>query len=102
MGLKQISDAGVMADTLRESAQLMNRLVNTYQGKYDFILNSVQSSLGINKSLSTLSDTEVNSFFFGGLGDSETVINAQIILNEWERLISALNESVRVLPVNDI
>lgn len=102
MGLKEISQAGAMADRLREAAQAMNGIHNTYKPKYDELLTVIRASLGAAKAMGGLTDAEVNSFFFGGLGDAATIANAQVILKEWEKNISALVQSVAIFPANDI
>jgi hypothetical protein len=102
MGLKEIKSAGAMAARLTEAAQAMLSINNTYRPKYDELLAAIRAALGATKTMGGLTDAEVNSFFFGGLGDATAVANAQTIIKEWEKNITSLAGSVVVLPANDI
>jgi len=102
MGLKEIKAAGEMAARLSEAAQSMNSIHNTYKPKYDELLTAIQAVLGETKTLSNLTDAEINGFFFGGMGDVTAITNAQIILAEWEKNITGLAAGVLLLPANDI
>lgn len=102
MGLKEIREAGEMAILLTDAANNMSTIKNTHQARYDELLASVQASLGVGQTLSTLTDAEINSFFFGGLGDTVAIENAQTILVECERNMIQLVASVDLLPINDI
>lgn len=102
MGLKELKAAGKMAIQLTDAANNMSTIKNTYQEKYDTLLTTIQATLGAGKTLSNLTDTEVNSFFFGNFGDATAIANAQAILVEWEKNMVQLISSVDLLPTNDI
>ena len=101
MGLKKIKAAGEMAARLSEAAQAMSSISNVYGPKYSELETALQTVYPT-KTMGTLTDDEVNTFFFGGLGDATTLANAQTILQEWEKLIGAVADSVALLPMNDI
>ncbi|MBI4822660.1 MAG: hypothetical protein HY805_00290 [Nitrospirae bacterium] len=102
MGLKEIVSAGDMAKKLSNACLTMNSINNTYKPDYEELLSAIHQSIGAGKTLSTLTDDEVNTFFFKGLGDLQAVADAQVILMEWEKNILALSKSVAVLPANNI
>ena len=102
MGLKKIRNAGMMAAKLSDAANNMATIKNSYKASYDELLAAVQAALGDDKALSVLTEDEINTFFFGGLGDAVALTNAKVILIEWEKNIIQLVASVDLLPVNDI
>lgn len=102
MGLKEIKAAGEMAKLVADAANSMCTIKNTYQENYNTLLTSIQDALGAEKTLSNLTDDEVNAFFYGSAGDATAVTNTQIVISEWEKNIIQLTASVAILPVNDI
>ena len=102
MGLTEIDAAGVMAQKLRRAGQSMNSIYNQHKADYAELLAAIQSAYGLDKTMSTMTDTEVGDFFFGALKDAAAIANAQIILKEWEKNTSTLAGSVAALPANDI
>ena len=102
MSLKKIKSAGVMATKLSDAANNMATIKNSYEASYIELLTSVREIFGADKTLSALNGDEINTFFFGGLGDIEALNNANVILVEWEKNIVQLAASVDLLPVNDI
>ena len=102
MGLKDIRQAGEMATRLTEAATSMSSIHNQYQPKYAELLTAIKASLGEDKTMSNLTDAEVNAFIFGGFGDETAIATAQNILQRWESCLSPLITAVSTLPVNDL
>ena len=102
MGLKEIKQAGEMASRLSDVAQSMNTIHNQYSPRYNEMLTGIKTTLGNEKTLTNLTDEEINSFFYFGLGDATAITDAQIILQGWETCIVSLSSIVAVLPANDI
>jgi|GEM_PF-3076586 uncharacterized protein YqgQ len=103
MGLKEIVQAGDSARMLADAALAMNSIYNQYGPDYQELLKRLREYFGdSSKTLSNLSDQEVNEFFLANLGDAQAVADAQVILREWEKNIQGLEASVAVLPANNL
>lgn len=101
-GLKQIREAGEMATQITDAALNMNSILNSYGSKYDTLLAAIQGALGAEKTLSTITDDEINSFFFSDVGDLQAIADTKIVITEWELNILTLKNSVSKLPVNNL
>ena len=101
-GLKEIRAAGEMAAQISDAALSMNSIINQYGAKYDNLLEAVQAALGGEKTLTTMTDAEINSFFFSDVGDSQAIADTKIVITEWELNIITLRISAAKLPLNNL
>lgn len=100
MGLKEIKQAGENATLLSDAAQAMLSISNTYAGKYDTLNEAITTKYGVD--MGSLTNAQVNEFFFAGRATDAEVTEAQAILKSWHTSISALKTAAMSLPVNNI
>jgi hypothetical protein len=79
----------------------MYKYHNLEKAPYDVMLARIQAAFGPTKHLGNLTDEEVNTFVFVGLGDAASVAKHQSILQGWQSVYAPLDAAVLILPPNE-
>lgn len=105
MRLSIIKKAGTEgATTLINIVNWINTSTNVEGAKFDVLLLDARSVLEKIEtwSFANMTDTEANTYFFGGIGDAQASSAARKIIQGYEVMVNYLQNKAAQLPASDI